>query len=412
MAAPSSLPSAQNIAERCFDKYQLESDPNFNIALRSNLEALAEHFVQRNTFKSVFIECLVPWRDFVRPHNAGHAAVADFLIIRAAIAGISGNYDALIERCAWNYGSDFRISLDGDEANLHEVHQGPLLKLYGCSHRDRSSTVWTACQLADPLIAARIDKSKTWMASKLRQKDLLIIGFWTDWEHLNTIIGSALADVEPCSVTVIDPSPRNNLKDKAPELWKIVHSKNVTFKHVQESGADALDELRRTFSKNYLRQMLDAGRNVFEETTKTACDDSWFDIEDFDCETLYSWRRDAEGMPASEPATKIRPGDSEALGFFHLLLRKAGAIQRPDGYKLNGRVIRVINGATTILATLREKFLEPPAVISADIVVAVGATDLGVPSNVVRTGRVGDMIRPDTGGHWFDVSGAKEELNI
>jgi hypothetical protein len=35
MAAPSNLPSARAVAERCFDKYRLESDPNCDIALRS-----------------------------------------------------------------------------------------------------------------------------------------------------------------------------------------------------------------------------------------------------------------------------------------------------------------------------------------------------------------------------------------
>lgn len=98
MAAPSSLPSARAVAERCFDKYRLESDPNCDIALRSDLEALAEHFAGMNTLQSVLIEHLVPWQAFVRPSNAGHAAIADFLITRAAIAGISSIYDALIER--------------------------------------------------------------------------------------------------------------------------------------------------------------------------------------------------------------------------------------------------------------------------------------------------------------------------
>ena len=412
MAAPSCLPSAQTVAERCFDKYQLESDPNCNTALRSDLEALAEHFAGLNSLKSVFIERLVPWTDFIRPFNAGHAAVADFLIIHAAVAGISSNYDFLIERRAWDYGSDFRVSLDGDEALINKACQGPLLKFHGCSYRDRSSTIWAPSQLTDPVIAERIQKSKTWMAANLRQKDLLIVGFWSDWEYLNAIIDSALADVEPLSVTVIDLSPTNNLQNKAPELWQIAHGKNVTFEHVQESGADALDELRQAFSMNYLRQVLNAGRGVFEQTTGASCDDAWLKVEKFDSETLYGWRRDAEGVPASKPATQIRPGNGEALGFFHLLLRQAGAIQRPDGYKLNGRVVRVINGAEAILANLRAKFVEPPATLAADVVVAVGATDLGMPSNVVRAGRMRDVIRPDTGGTWFDVSGARAELNI
>src|SRR3546814_13701683 len=65
----------------------------------------------------------------------------------------------------------------------------------------------------------------------------------------------------------------------------------------------------------------------------------------------------------------------EALGYFHLLLRQAGATQIPEGYELNGRSIRVINGAEAVLGSLRTKFIEPPVAVTSEIVVAVGATD-------------------------------------
>ncbi|UNP88131.1 SIR2 family protein [Aeromonas encheleia] len=242
MAPPSSLPSALTVAERCFEKYRLESDPNCDPALRDNLEALAEHFAGLDTLQSVFIEHLVPWNAFMRQPNTGHAAIADFLITRAAVAGISSNYDTLIERCAWDYGSDFRGSLDGDEASADFVRQAPLLKFHGCSFRDRPATVWAPSQLNDPTISARIALSKVWMAANLRQKDLLVVGFWSDWEYLNTVIGEALSHVQPLSVTVIDLSPTNVLEQKAPQLWEIANAPNVAFEHVQESGAVALDE--------------------------------------------------------------------------------------------------------------------------------------------------------------------------
>ena len=412
MAAPSRLPSAKSVAERCFDKYQLESDPDCDAALREDLETLAEHFVKLNTLQSVFIESLVPWSDFTRPSNSGHAAVADFLITRAAVAGISSNYDTLIERSAWEYGSDFQSSLDGDEAIACEARQGPLLKLHGCSYRDRRSTVWAPSQLVDRTIGERIEKSKTWMAASLRQKDLLIVGFWSDWKYLNGIIGIALEGVEPLSVTVIDPLPTEELQGKAPDLWQIAHGQNVIFEHVQESGSEALDRLRGAFSASFLRQVLAAGRDIFEQTSGVVCNPNWLMEAEDDSETLYGWRRDAEGVPASKPATRVRPGDSEALGFFHLLLRAAGANRLAEGYELNGRVVRVINGAQSVLATLKSKFVEPPAAMSADVVVAVGATDLPAPGNVVRAGRVGDVVRPETTGLWCDVQGARRELNV
>ncbi|MDQ2188215.1 hypothetical protein RBI13_23810 [Alcaligenaceae bacterium A4P071] len=362
--------------------------------------------------QSVFIEHLVPWSSFVRPSNTGHAAIADFLITRAAVAGISSNYDTLIERRAWDYGADFRGSLDGDEANADTVRQAPLLKFHGCAHRDRPSTVWAPSQLDDPTISARIARSKVWMAANIRQKDVLVVGFWSDWEYLNAVIGEALIDVQPLSVTVIDLSPTNALEQKAPQLWQISHAQNVKFEHVQESGAAALDELRRAFSSNYLRQVLDAGRAAFEQTTGVQCDPAWLEVAAFDSEALYGLRRDAEGVSAAEPATLLRPANPEALGFFHLLLRQAGAVQSADGYAFNGRSIRVVNGAQTVLGTLRRRFIEPPAAMGADIVVAVGATDLGLPDNVIRSGRAGDLIRPDAGGEWYDLAGARIALGI
>ncbi|MBP0631332.1 hypothetical protein [Cupriavidus sp. AcVe19-1a] len=101
MAPPSSLPSAWQVAGMCFDEYQLTIDPLIDPALRDNLEALAEHFVGLDTLKAVFIEHLVPWEEFERPPNRGHAALADFLIAKTVVAGLSSNYDKLIERCAW-----------------------------------------------------------------------------------------------------------------------------------------------------------------------------------------------------------------------------------------------------------------------------------------------------------------------
>tara|TARA_R110000868_G_scaffold375277_2_gene639789 strand:- start:1335 stop:2540 length:1206 start_codon:yes stop_codon:yes gene_type:complete len=400
------------VAERCFEKYRLESDPNCDFALRHDLEALAEHFARLDTLQSVFINNLVPWQDFVRTPNMGHAAIADFLITRAAVAGISSNYDTLIERRAWEYGADFLSSLDGDEATNVSVRQAPLLKFHGCSQRDRASTVWAPSQLNDQVISTRVARTKVWMAANLRQKDLLIVGFWSDWEYLNAVIGEALTDVRPLSVTVIDPSLTDALEQKSPQLWEIAHAHNVIFEHVQESGATALDELRRAFSSNYLRQVLEAGRAIFENTKGVQCDPAWLTVEHFDSEILYGLRRDAEGVSKTEPAKLLRPENPEALGFFHLLLRQAGAVQHEYGYELNGRRIRVLNGGQSFLGTLRGKFVEPPAAAQADITVAVGATDLGLPDNVVRSGRPGDVIRPDATGLWYDLHGAIAELGI
>jgi hypothetical protein len=412
MAPPSNLPSARRVAEMCFDAYKVRVDPDIDPALREDLETLAEHFAGLNTLKTQFIGNLVPWREFERQPNPGHAAIADFLITKAVVAVLSSNYDKLIERRAWDYGADFRASLDGDEATECAHAQAPLLKFHGCSHRDRGSTVWALSQLHDPVIASRIDKSKVWMAANLRQKDLLVVGFWSDWDYLNRIVGDAVQSLEPLSVTVIDPSEAADLQRKAPDLWAVAHQPHVTFTHVPESGADALDELRRGFSENYLRQVLAAGRAAFEATTGAACDPAWLNVTGLESESLYDWRRDAEGVPVGRPATANRPRNGEALGLFHLLLRRAGAMQQPQGYTLGGRLIRVINGAECILSSLSARFIEAPVISSPDVFVAVGAIDAGLPAHVVRPGTPGSVVRPAAGGEWFTFERAQAELGV
>lgn len=412
MADPSNLPPAWRVAESSFDKYRLKIDPTCDVGLRHDLEAFAQHFVDQNTLQSVFIESLVPWGEFVRPPNPGHAAVADFLVTKTAVASLSANYDFLIERCAIDNGFDFQSSLDGEEATVRAHTQGPLLKFHGCATKDRPATVWTSSQLSDPTIAARIAKSKEWMTANLRQKDLLVVGFWTDWDYLNGVLGSVIDGLAPLSVTVIDKADAGQLEEKAPALWALAHGANVTFVHVQESGADALDELRNAFSSNYLKEMLDAGRVPFEQSLGEECLPEWLEAPFFDSEALYGLRRDAEGVPAGQPARRSSPGACEILGAFHLMLRRAGAVPTPQGYTLNHRTIRVVNGAASVLNLLKARFVEAPAVSHTDIVVAPGATSLPMPANVVRPGVAGNFIRPAAMADWFDLDAARLELGI
>ena len=50
--------------------------------------------------------------------------------------------------------------------------------------------------------------------------------------------------------------------------------------------------------------------------------------------------------------------------------------------------------------------------VTADMIVAVTATDLGSPDNVVRSGRAGDFIRPEPVAEWYDMEGARKVLGI
>lgn len=250
------------------------------------------------------------------------------------------------------------------------------------------------------------------MAANLRHKDLLVVGFWSDWDYLNQVLGDAVQGLDPLSVTVIDPSPTPDLQIKAPGLWALAHQPQVTFSHIQESGAHALDELRRAFSESYARQVLAAGRAVFEAKTGVACDPAWLTVSGLSGEALYDWRRDAEGVPAGKPAMAKSPQNVDVLGYFHLLLRRAGAMQQPRGYSLAGQSIRVINGAGADLSTVAKRFVEAPAAPTADVFVAAGSIDLGLPGHLVRSGTAGSVVRPKTAGKWLTIEQAQLELGI
>lgn len=411
MAPPSSLPSARAVAQKCFDAYRVSINPEIDPAYRDNLEGFAEYFAGRGELKSVFIPNLVPWDDFARPSNPGHAAIADFLLTGSAVASLSTNYDNLIERQAWDYGADFHGALDGDQAIVDSTRHSPLLKFHGCTS-DKPNTVWAPSQLQDPTIEQRIGRSKVWMAANLRKRDLLVVGYWSDWKYLNHLIGSAVADIDPVSVTVVDPSPVDALEEKAPELWALAHAENVVFNHVQESGAAVLNELRVGFSQGYLRQVLASGVAAFSVASGTACPQALLTILETDSELLYDWRRDAEGCPSDKAARTRRPQHCDVVGMMHLLIRNAGGTVDGAYYRLDGRTIRVVNGANAMLSEIRARFVSAPAGQWADVVVAVGAYDIGLPGNVVREGRAGDLVRPAAGGVWFDTDDGRLELGL
>ncbi|MES2292661.1 MAG: SIR2 family protein [Pseudomonadota bacterium] len=412
MADPSALPSAATVSAACYDKYVVAVDPGLDAALKWDLEKLAEHFATLKTLTSMFIRTLVPWEDFHRPPNAGHAAVADFLLTGAAPAALSSNYDTLIEDCALDFGADFRASLDGDQARVHAASHAPLLKFHGCMNLDRDETVWTPSQLTGGVIADRIAKSKTWMANELREKDILVVGFWTDWHYLNAIISDALQGVSPLSVTVVAPVASGMLQAKAPALWDLAHADHVVFDHVSEDGAAFLDSLRRAYSRAFLRKVVAAGRVEFEAIIHGACDASRFACPDYSSEVLYRLRRDAEGVPTNKPARQKSPTPSAPLGLFHLQLRQAGAIPTETGYTFNGTTIRVVNGANQILSKMAAKFQEAPAVDESALTAAIGAEDVPLPASVVRTGMPGSIMRPAARSRWVTYAGAVGALGL
>jgi hypothetical protein len=255
-------------------------------------------------------------------------------------------------------------------------------------------------------------------------KDLLIVGFWSDWGYLNDVLANAMLVQTAESVTVIDPEPSAQLRAKAPVLWDKLTAAGGPFLHVQASGDDALKELRTEFSRVWARKFFQlgepfvrdacvSGRNtrggggVFDPAT--VAPDAWT------CDDLYDLRRDAEGRPYDRAAEAKTPApEAASAAYAHFLLTQAGATRTGSIYTHNGARIRVVHGAGQTLETVRERFKEPPALAAADVIICAGAQSVGIPATVIATGLGASVVRPASGGgsRWLTLDEARTELQV
>jgi hypothetical protein len=400
--------TAERVANACYDRYRpIEELP---AAMRTQIDQLAGHFYATHQFESVFLESLVPWDELTGEPNKGHAAISDLLISRGLAAALSANFDMLIEQWAWIRKVDLQGALDGVEAMALATKMSPLLKFHGCMTKGRKRTLWTTGQLAEAEIARTIQHCTDWMRLFLPGKDLLIVGFWTDWGYLNRVLAEALNTIAFGSVTVVDPDMSANLQNKAPELWATL-SPGPHFKHFDKSGADTLDELRVEYSKLWLRRFFALAEPLLTNEGK-ACPERDLAI---DCEDLYNARRDGEGVPYNRAARTKAPAPSASqAAFAHHLLLDGGATRDGAWYLKDARRIRVVNGVGQAMNSVRGCYKEPPAAAQPDIVVCAGAQDLSVPGNLISAGNDKSIIRPSGGGtaRWMTLEQARRELGI
>jgi hypothetical protein len=409
MPAPSNLMSAVQVSRSCYDKYHaIQALP---APMRDDIDQLAGHFHASHQFQTVFINALVPWNALVGIPNEGHEAIADFLISKAVYAALSANFDPLIEEAAHAHKIAMVAALDGHEALQFTNESNPLMKFHGCLIRDRPNTLWTQAQLGEPPIQDRVRTCSEWMRLQLPGKDLIVIGFWTDWGYLNDVIADALDTGAFNSVTVIDPSDSADLRAKAPRLWNMLNAGSANFSHIRGSGGEALQELRTAFSWTWLRRFYALGRPLVEQAGLP-----YAAIEpDTSGEDSYRCRCDAEGKPYNLAAQKKTPSaDAGQAAFFHHLLISAGANRDGAWYLLGGRRIRVINGGGQGLTSVRENYKEAPAAIQPDMVVCAGALDVPIPGSVISTGSGFSVVRPAPGAgpDWFTLEQARAELGI
>jgi NAD-dependent SIR2 family protein deacetylase len=409
--APSSIPTAAKVAEVCYDAYQpIAALPP---ALRNDIDGLAEYFHQRGDFKPIFIGRLVPWDDLVGCPNSGHAAIADLLISRAAHAALTANFDPLVERWAEEHKVAMRGALTGQEAVEFVATSNPLLKFHGCLQRDRDQTLWTKPQLLESEIVNRVSSCSQWMNLHLPQKDLVVVGFWTDWGYLNSVLVGAFTIANARSVTVFDIGTTANLERKAPDLWAKLNALSARFEHVQISGADALEQLRTAYSRVWVKRFYALGEPMMQAAGGTS--PATASPEDLECDSLYDLRRDAEGVPYNRAArTKTPPVESASSAFAQLRLLEAGATKRGSWLEHGGQTIRVVNGAGRALATVEGKYKEPTTLSQPDVVICAGAIDLGVPATLIASGSGASILRPAPGGgsRWITLDRAQAEFGI
>ncbi|MCR6644496.1 MAG: hypothetical protein NVV62_08235 [Terricaulis sp.] len=407
MASPSALPSAAKVAETCFDKWS--ATETLAPELRTDIDALAGHFHARGDLPTFL--GIVPWNELSGPPNAGHAAIADLLVSRAAMAALSANFDTMIERWSQSRRVAMRGALSGQEAVTYASVSNPLVKFHGCMNLAQAETLWTHGQLDEASVKARIQSLANWMTLHLPGKHLVIVGFWTDWGYLNSVLAESFNISNAASVTVIDPSAPDTLQTKAPELWEKLKSLSTKFTHLQASGADALNELRTEYSRAWLKKCFALAKPL-AETMGLNLDP---DIGSMTSEELYSLRLDAEGLPPDHAGKLKEPPQGAAeSAFLRLKLMSKGAVATGALLTLDGKVIRILNGAGRPLQEVREKHTNAASVTGPDYVICAGAVDAGVPARLIASGRGLSFLRPSPGGGsiWLTTQEATAELSL
>ena len=409
---PSKLMSAVAVARKIYDEYTptqaLPQD------LREDIDGLAGHFLDANQFAPLFINRLVPWDDLTGEPNEGHAAVADLLLSRAARAALSANFDVLIEQWSSQRKVQLRGALDGIQATSYADATSPLLKFHGCMNLDRDHTLWTQGQLIHPATVDRIASCRAWMANNLPGRDLLVVGFWTDWGYFNEVLAEALGASAINSITVVDPGTAESLQAKAPELWQIL-SASPEFAHIEASGNEILPEIRKAHSKVWVRKLYALGAPLYQIEKGIAPPQGGIDAPDLNVDEFYELRRDSEGVPANRAARKRSPdGSSAQTGLAHLLIAAAADGRQGSWYVKDGTTIRVVHGAGEGLTTVEHRFAEPPTAPKADIIVCAGSIEQGVPGSIMGRGSPAGIVRvkAGAGSRWITLETARTELGL
>ena len=411
MAPPSNLPSAAAVARACSDTYTHHTGQTLDAEIREDIAQISKHFRTAQRFQALFIGKLVPWHQLTGTTNAGHEALADLLACHALRGAFTTNFDVLVEAAATDLGEpDFRAVVDTDDIAQTTPHR-PFLKLHGCAIRSRPSTVWCPEQLTDQPVAQRLVQFRNWIAANVPGRDLVFVGFWTDWSYLTDLLAQHLAVATPAHVYLVDPDTPENLQEKAPALWAWAHRTNIVFHHCRESGPDFLNVLRSRWSSVYINRLIAESRNTYNNLFRRDPDPTATTSPDWDAQTLYALRRDLSGTPRSSVVRNRDPHDMDHLAAaIHQRLLERGAQYSTHRYELAGRSIRVISGRGRLLSQVKATFShEPPFPTPIEVVCAGSVPDVS-PANIVRTMGSQTIVRAGAHADWITHDALVAEL--
>lgn len=410
MATPSSLPSAYVLAAAAKLKYDGQYGAT-RAPLAEGIEQQAQFFFDNGELETVYLRTLIDKNAFAGRPNPGHLATADLLLVGGIQTAITTNVDQLIENAGSHLYGQIGAGIDVQHVATLTPDIKPLLKIHGC-RSDPPSMVWAPGQILIPPISDRITGNSAWLNIQLLDRDLLIIGYWTDWDYLNEILQATLGTVSPSRVIVIDPADPASFEEKAPNLFALGQRATTSFQHVRASGSDFLDVLRKEFSRSFVRRVLTHAAADYEHITGNPPDPTWVEPQNLDNDILWLIRRDLEGQLPNAPSNALQPHPETLLGLTLLQLQAAGATQDGPYWQINGSKVRVIRAANKILHRVESEFARETApVVAPDFVVAVGSDSQSLPNNIAR-GSNSPSITRGSASRWITRTDAVQEFNL
>ena len=410
MAAPSSIPSAAQLAHSAKEKY----DATFGSTrppLPEAIEDQAQFFFNQDELYTVYLRTYIDRDAFSGWPNSGHFSVADLMLTGGIKTTVSTNVDTLIEAA----GNMLFGHIGSGVCRMHMLNlpddKAPLLKIHGCWN-DPVGTIWATNQIDTDPIMTRIGECAQWLETRLANRDLLVVGYSTDWDYLNQVLENSLGTVNPSRVIVVDPCETAEFEEKAPALYSLGRRATMDFVHVRSSSDTFLKRLRVDFSKSFIRRILHSGKTAFQENAGYDATAAWLEPGSEDPEILWQMRRDLEGCKPNKPAKQRDPADEPLIGMTILQLQARGAVSDGSYWKLGETRIRVVRSANQPLHEVKAAFSGklPPA-IAPDVTVAVGAESYLLPPNIARGSGNGSIVRGPS-GKWLSRGDAVKEFDL